>query len=420
MKRCDLRKSALVSTALCLAVTCVCETQVYGAWQLAVTFTTTSPGGDPRFEPRHVHAVWVENATGGLVKTIGRWGVVEQRNLTQWVAADGTNLDGWTGATPQVYQQYTITWNLADRTGAEVPNGVYYIRFELTNHNASMNQFRRTTVVFLKDGVPRSQFYGSQGGYLNITLDYTFTPTTLPEVVNKPATYITSNSARLGGQVTSTGGEDPNVYLYWGDSDAGTNPKKWGHVINLGRRAGGTVRTDLADLDAATEYYHRLYAVNSAGGRWADKTESFWTYGEIGYYTGYRVQSGRVKVAGTRIDIGILPVNDTRRAFALISYGTGWQPDADNADAVMARGYLLDNHTIRIERVTPTNYTWVSWQVIECLSQEFQVYRGSGSLGNDQVMVDTPLNGAPPSTGRRTSGPVPPMSRSIPPGASPT
>jgi hypothetical protein len=409
VRRCHFLKNSIVSAVVfCLALPCLCRTPAYGGWQLAVTFTTTSPGGDPHFEPRHVHAVWVENALGGLVKTIGRWGVVEQKNLTQWTAADGTNIDGWTGATPQVYQQYTVTWNMTDRSGVEVPNGVYYLKFELTNHNAAMNQFRRTTVAFVKDGVPKSQFLGSQGGYLNITLDYTFTPTALPEVINQPATYLTSSSARLGGQVTNTGGEDPNVYIYWGDSDGGANPKEWGHVVNLGRRAAGTIRADLTGLDASTEYYYRLYAVNSAGGRWADTTGSFWTYGEVGHYTGYRVQSGRVQVTGTRVDVSILPVTDTRRAFALISYGTGWQPDVDNADAVMARGYLLDHHTVRIERVTPTNSTWVSWQVIECLGQEFQVYRGSGSFGNSDSLVDAPLSGGPPSTGRRASGPVVP------------
>ena len=406
MRRCDFLTNTLLLTVLCLAWPCLCETPAQGGWQLAVTFTTTSPGGDLHFEPRHVHAAWVENATGGLIKTIGRWGVEEQRNLTQWMAADGTNIDGWTGATPQVYKQYAVTWNLTDRSGAQVPDGVYYLRFELTNHNASMNQYHRTTVAFLKDGVPKSQFYAAQDGYLNITLDYAFTPTTVPQVINKPASYITSSSARLGGQVTNTGGEDPNVYLYWGDSDGGTDPKKWGHAVNLGRRSSETLRVDLADLEAATEYDYRLYAVNSAGGQWADKTSTFWTYGEIGYYTGYRVQSGRVKVTDARVDIDILPVNSTSRAFALISNGTGWQPEADNADAVMVRGYLFDKKTVHIERVTPTNSTWVSWQVIECLGQEFQVYRGSGSFGAADTLVDAPLNGAPAQTGRRTSGPV--------------
>ncbi len=395
-----------LSAILCLVLPCLCGAQAYGGWQLAVTFTTTSPGGDLRFDPQHVHAVWAETATGAFVKTIGRWGVVEHRHLTQWAAADGTHLDGWTGATPKAYQQHTALWDLKGRNGMEVPNGVYYLRFELTNHNAAQNQFCRATVAFVKDGVPRSQFLGSQGGYLNITLEYTFTPTVPPEVTTKPATYIMSGSARLGGQVTSTGGEDPNVYLYWGDGDGGKDPKRWGHVANLRRRAGGPVRVDVADLDADTQYYYRLYAANSAGGQWTDKTESFSTYGKSGFYTGYRTQSGRVKVASTRVDIDILPVNDTCRAFALLSYGTGWQPEAGNTNEVMVRGYLLDKGTVRIERNSPANATWVSWQVIECLGQEFQVYRGSGSLGNDQMVADAPLNGAPAPGARRSSGPV--------------
>jgi hypothetical protein len=89
----------------------------------------------------------------------------------------------------------------------------------------------------------------------------------------------------------------------------------------------------------------------------------------------------------------------------LISYGTGWQPEADNANAVMAE--VICSTRYRSDRTgSPANATWVSWQVIECLGQEFQVYRGSGSLGNDQLAVDAPLNGSQPRVGQRTSGPV--------------
>jgi hypothetical protein len=411
VKRRGSFRDRLASAIWCLVLPCLGGGQVYGGWQLAVTFTTTSPGGDLRFDPQHVQAVWVENATGAFVRTIGRWGVVEQTHLTQWMAADGTYLDGWTGATPKAYQQHTATWDLKDRAGVEVPDGLYYLRFELTNQNAAQNQFNRATVAFLKDGVPKSQFVGSQGGFLNITLDYTFTPTVAPRVTGKPAAYITSHSARIMGQVIDTGGEDPNVYVYWGDLDGGTNPKRWGHVINLGSRNLGTVRVNLADLDASTEYYYRLYAVNSAGEQWADRTESFRTNGASGYYTGYRVQSGRVRVEGTRADIDILPVSDTGRAFALFSYGTGWQPDVENANVVLARGRLLDADTLRIERTSPANATWISWQVIECLGREFQVYRGSGSFGHDEILVDAALNGSQVRPGQRVTGPVPPEVR---------
>jgi len=410
MRRYRCLQTSLASMALSmLAINFFGGTPAYGAGQLAVTFTTTMPAGSPSY-PDHVQAVWVEDAAGVFIKTIGRWGLIKYYHLSQWMAADGTAIDGITGATQMVYQQpYTVVWDLTDRSGAQVPDGTYYIKLELTNDLAENNRFHRAAFVFLKDGNSRSQFYASQGGFLNVTLDYKFIPTLLPGIASKPAAYITSHSARLRGQILDTGGEDPNVHIYWGKSDGGTEAGKWDHIADLGRRAAGALHLDLTDLDASTGYHYRLYAQNSAGGRWADSTADFTTNGPTDYYTGYRVQSGRARVQGSRFDVDVLPVNDTGRAFALFSYGTGWQPGEENANVVMARGYLLDTDTLRIERASSVNSTWVSWQVIECLGQEFQVYRGSGSFGNEQSSVDAALNGSQAQTGRR--GPVVPEVR---------
>ena len=410
MGRCGCLKMTLASVMIAwLGLCCLGQTRVDGGWQLTVTFTTSSPGGDLKFDPQHVQVVWVETATGLFVKTIGRWGFLEHRNLAEWAAVDGTNIDGWTGATPKVYQEHSTTWNFTDRTGKEVPDGFYFLRFELTNHNAQQNQFNRTTVAFQKNGVTRSEFYPAKNGFFNITLDYRYVPTTIPEITISPATYVTGASARLNGRIIDTGGEDPNVYLYWGGLDGGTDARRWDGLIPFGQLGDGPVRADLMALEPSTEYYYRLYAENSAGGCWTDHTESLLTHGPTGFSTGYRVQSGRARVEGLRLDIDILPVNDTARAFALFSYGTGWQPDAENANVVMARGHLLDNDTISIERASGLNSTWVSWQVIECLNRECQVYRGSGQMKGAEISVDAPLNGAPPKQpGRQPPGVVAP------------
>lgn len=404
MRRCDSLKVALASVVtLCLALCAFGSAPAYGGWQLAITLTTSSPGGDLRFDPEHVHAVWAETQGGAFIKTIGRWGVVEYGHLTQWEAADGTHIDGWTGATPKAYQQHHVVWDFTDRSDQEVPDGTYRIRFELTNHNAEQNQFHRTSVIFQKDGQARSESYPDQGGYRDIKLDYSFVPTTIPEVAVEPALYVTSTSARSSGRIVDTGGEDPNVYLYWGELDAEMAAERWDNVIALGQREAQPVRVDLTGLDPATEYFYRWYTENSAGGRWTDHAERFSTHGVTGYTTGYRVQSGRTLIDGYLQDIDILPVNDTTRAFALISYGTGWQPDVENSDIVMVRGHLLDTDTLRIERSTGFNATWISWQVIECLGREFQVYRGSGTFKPGYKSVDAPLNGAPPASARRRS-----------------
>lgn len=109
-------KTALLSILL----TCLMfgATPVHGGWELTVSFTTTSPGGNPTFDPSHVHAVWIEDASGALVKTSARWGIIEHEHLAQWRA-----VDGFTGATPQAYQSHSTTWDLTDRDSREVPDG---------------------------------------------------------------------------------------------------------------------------------------------------------------------------------------------------------------------------------------------------------------------------------------------------------
>lgn len=371
---------------------CLCPGQVYAGWRLDISFTTSSPRGDLKYDPSHIHALWAEDSTGKFIKTIGRWGVVEHGNLAQWMAADGTHLDGWTGATPKAYQSYRVTWDMTDRSGVEVPDGRYRLRFELTNHNADQGQFHRTSILFDKNGVARTQSFGSRNGYYNISVNYYFEPTVLAEIAAKSATYVTSHTARVYGQITDTGGEDPHVTLYWGEQDRGTDAEVWDQAVALGSYEEGTFASDLTGLDADTTYYYRFLAQNIAGDRWTD-TALFSTHGPTGLYSGYRVQSGRVLVTGSKLDIDILSVNDLSRAFALISYGTGWQPDTENANVVLARGGLLEKDKLRIERGTSARSSWVSWQVIECLNEEFKVYRASGSFTSSQTSQDVSLSG---------------------------
>jgi hypothetical protein len=103
---------------------------------------------------------------------------------------------------------------------------------------------------------------------------------TAPTVTNSiGASNITSNSARLNGEVTSIGSGNPTVHIYWGSSDGGTTPGSWAHDVDLGVKAAGVFYTDISSLTSGTPYYYRCYAVNSAGSDWADATASFTTTG---------------------------------------------------------------------------------------------------------------------------------------------
>jgi len=123
-----------------------------------------------------------------------------------------------------------------------------------------------------------SYVQGSEQWSDNYAEDFATTASgvTPPTVTNNGgATDITSNSARLNGEVTSTGGDNPTIYIYWGDNDGGTNPANWDHPENLGVNEAGEFYHDISSLNPGTPYYYRCYAENSAGSDWADSTESF-------------------------------------------------------------------------------------------------------------------------------------------------
>ena len=99
---------------------------------------------------------------------------------------------------------------------------------------------------------------------------------TAPTVVNEAPTDVAALTATIRGNVTDTGGETPDVTLYYGDNDGGTNPNGWDNVVALGKQAGSFdyVVSGLAD---STDYYFTSFAQNSAGSDWADSVRAFTT-----------------------------------------------------------------------------------------------------------------------------------------------
>jgi hypothetical protein len=103
------------------------------------------------------------------------------------------------------------------------------------------------------------------------------------------ATAITACMAKLNGNITSTGGVNPTVHIYWGDNDGGTDPSSWDHDENLGIRPAGTFYKYISGLKPGRTYYYRCSASNSAGSSWADSTAIFAT-------TRYKTGSTEIKV----------------------------------------------------------------------------------------------------------------------------
>jgi hypothetical protein len=110
---------------------------------LTVTATTSSTGGD--YEPNNVVAIWVENSTGGFVKTLLAYANNRRTHLNTWEASTTTAgtafniIDAVSGVTQTSHGTRTAQWNGTDYNGTLVADGNYNLRMELTDKNATGN-----------------------------------------------------------------------------------------------------------------------------------------------------------------------------------------------------------------------------------------------------------------------------------------
>ncbi len=97
-----------------------------------------------------------------------------------------------------------------------------------------------------------------------------------PILLNTAVTSVDAASATYAGDVVETGGEGPNVTVYYGTTDGGLNAAAWQNSIDVGLQFG-TFSTPLTGLAPSTTYYVTARAVNSAGEDWAEPSLSFTT-----------------------------------------------------------------------------------------------------------------------------------------------
>jgi hypothetical protein len=98
--------------------------------------TTTANGG--RYQPKNVGAIWIEDKSGKLVKSLKVWAGTRRRYLTGYVKAlGGTAVDVTASATLRTHQTHTVSWDLRDRNGTAVTPGAYRVKMELTDADAT-------------------------------------------------------------------------------------------------------------------------------------------------------------------------------------------------------------------------------------------------------------------------------------------
>jgi len=102
--------------------------------ELSFTVRTVTNGGN--FAPKHVLAIWIEDADG-FVKSRKVMAVQRKQYLYTWMDVSNNNtVDAITGSTITSHQSHTVLWDCTDLNGFIVPDGDYTVHVEFTEKHA--------------------------------------------------------------------------------------------------------------------------------------------------------------------------------------------------------------------------------------------------------------------------------------------
>ncbi len=169
---------AITSVAFIILLTAAASamnspTPTNGTANIQVT-TVTYKG---KYDPKHIGAIWIENANGQFVKSIKVWAKKRIKHLIKWTAASKSNtVDATTSATLKNHQSHAVTWDCTDVSGAVVPDGAYKVFIEFTEDNSNSSgkpPGKWTQIAFQKGSSNQSLTPPDETYFKNLKLTYT-------------------------------------------------------------------------------------------------------------------------------------------------------------------------------------------------------------------------------------------------------
>jgi hypothetical protein len=156
---------------------------------LSVSVSTASTGGT--YAPKNVFAIWIEDGSGNFIKTLTAYADRRIQYLYKWSASTSAKstqynvVDAVTGATLSSHGTRTGTWNGTDYNKNQVPDGTYYVCFELTDKHAQGNYSR---FAFTK-GAANTITPANTTGFSNLSIQWTVSGTTAVQKINNSGDF---------------------------------------------------------------------------------------------------------------------------------------------------------------------------------------------------------------------------------------
>jgi len=172
-KRINFNRFALFTWVLLIlflpfSVTLIGQTKVTSGGELTFTIRTVTAGGN--YSPKHVLAIWVEDADG-FVKTRKAMANQRKQYLYTWKAASNYNVvDAITGSTLTSHQTHTVMWDCTDLDGEIVPDGDYVVWAEFTDKHAQGPLYN---ITFTKGPDAQSMSPADETYFKDIELEFT-------------------------------------------------------------------------------------------------------------------------------------------------------------------------------------------------------------------------------------------------------
>jgi hypothetical protein len=173
-----------------------------------------------------------------------------------------------TNYTSRVSSDYSATWGWQSTNCASIVSELYA--------SYSYSSGAAMQAIFKDNGSSNGDNYLAIYDYAAGTPSYAaklhIEYVTAPTATVSAATSVTTTTATLNGNVTGTGGENPNVTQYWGTTDGGTTAGNWANnsaPTSPGQPQGvASFYKNITGLSAGTLYYYNAKATNSGGTGW--------------------------------------------------------------------------------------------------------------------------------------------------------